>query len=499
MRGLRGRRHRPGGMTARVAVCTALALLLPVAALAWPKLTLRYPDGHVGPGLPLQRLEDSSDEVYVPANGLCSALDLETFWRPETRKLVIKVEERKITVTVGSRLVLDGDNEVLLRVPVHYLQGTVMLPLEFIDRVLTPALGPTARLDREGPDLILGPSNSDVLGIEYRETMDGTEVRFRLAKPLRYRVQATSDEVVRVMLAEARIDPMTLAADQPAPLVRNVRAEQSGRNAAIYLTVEPPLAGVASRGEDDGLTLVVSLRPDESRKPESKQPAYVRPLVELPTAAADSFDLVALDAGHGGFDPGVRAGGRVEKDVTLDLAWRLRPILEQTLGVRVLLLRANDETMSAQSRAEIANRAGADALITLHCNGAFDSKARGFEVLYPTAPPTPQSETALASIRTGIADFNPWDTSYAGSEKNSAVLAGYLDAELGRVLGSPNRGSRPEPVELLLAATMPSAQVEVGFLTDPQEAANFETDEFVTHLGEGIAAALRRYAAQLHH
>jgi N-acetylmuramoyl-L-alanine amidase len=479
-----------------MAGCVLLALLLPAVVAAWPKLTLRYPDGHVGPGLPLQRLEDSSDEVYVTANGLCAALELETFWRPETRKLVIKVEDRKIQVTVGARLVLDGDNEVLLRVPVHYVQGTVMVPLEFIDRVLAPALGPTARLNRDGPELVLGPSNSDVLGVDYRETIDGTEVRFRLAKPLRYRVQATSDEVVRVVLAEARIDPMTLAADQPAPLVRNVRAEQSGHNAAIYLTVEPPLAGVASRGEDDGMTLIVTLRPDESHKPEPKRTAFVRPLVEMPTAAADSFDLVALDAGHGGFDPGVRAGGHVEKDVTLDLAWRLRPILEQALGVRVLLLRANDETMSAQTRAEIANRAGADVLITLHCNAAFDSKARGFEVLYPTAPPTKQDETALASIRSGIADFNPWDTAYAGNQQNSAMLAGYLEAELGRVLDGPNRGTRPAPVELLLAATMPSAQVEVGFLTDPEEAQVLETDEFVTRLGEGIAEALRRFAAQ---
>jgi N-acetylmuramoyl-L-alanine amidase len=477
----------------------ALAILgTPGAAFSWAKLALRFPDGRLGPALPLQRLEDTSDEAYVPANPLCAALDLDTFWRPETRKLVIKVGERRIQVTVDTRLVLDGSDEVLLRVPVHYVQGTVMLPLEFIERVLAPALGPTARLDRERIELVLGPSNSDVLGIDYAETMEGTEVRVRLAKPLNCRVQPTSDEIVRISLAEARVDPVAIATDKPAPLVRNVRAEQSGQNAVIYVSVEPPLAGVTSRGEDDGLSLVVTLRRGEAKAPEPEPGRYVRPMVEMPTAAADSFDLVALDAGHGGFDPGVAVAGRVEKELTLDLAWRVRPILERELGVRVLLLRSNDETLSAQSRAEIANRAGADVLLTLHCNASFGSRARGFEVLYPVAMQSSRADAALASVRSGIADFNPWDTTYLPHAGNSATLAGFLEAELGRQLGNPDRGARPAPVELLHAAAMPSAQIEVGFLSEPQEAALIGSEEFASRLGAAIAEALRRYWVQVH-
>jgi len=486
-------------MRRATALMVAIAVLgTPGVAFSWAKLTLRFADGRLGPALPLQRLEDTSEEAYVPANPLCAALDLDTFWRPETRKLVIKVGDRRIQVTVDTRLVLDGSNEVLLRVPVHYVQGTVMLPLEFVERVLAPALGPTVRLDRERIELVLGPANSDILGIEYAETIDGTEVRVRLAKPLSFRVQQTSDEIVRISLAEARVDPVALAADKPAVLVRNVRAEQSGKNVAIYLSVVPPLAGVTSRGENDGTSLVVTLRRGEAKAQEPATDRYVRPMVEMPTAAADSFDLVALDAGHGGFDPGVEAAGRVEKNLTLDLAWRVRPILERELGVRVLLLRSDDVTLSAQSRAEIANRAGADVLLTLHCNASFGSRARGFEVLYPIAEQSTRADAALASVRSGIADFNAWDMAYLPHAGNSATLAGFLEVELGQQLGNSGRGARPAPVELLHAAAMPSAQIEVGFLSEPEEAAQIASEEFASRLGTAIAAALRRYWVQVH-
>jgi N-acetylmuramoyl-L-alanine amidase len=286
------------------------------------------------------------------------------------------------------------------------------------------------------------------------------------------------------------VEVLALAADQPSTLVHSARAEQKGKDAAVYFEVEPPLGGVSDRLEDAGKTIVLMLLRGQS-KPEPAA-AYVRPLVEIPSPA-DSFDLVALDAGHGGFDHGVQASGLLEKNVTLQLAQAVQPLLEHELGVRVLLLRANDETLSAETRAEIANRAGADLLVSLHCNAAFAGGAHGWEVFYAAPVRSPAGDAVLAANRSGVTDFSPWDTASLPFAARSAAFADQVRAELGRALDGPGRGAQPEPIELLRAVAMPAVQVECGFLTDADDASRLSGSEFAARLATGLAAAIRRY------
>jgi N-acetylmuramoyl-L-alanine amidase len=454
------------------------------------RLGLRYADGRASRPLPLERAEPASDEQYVSADALCDALGLDRSWKSEARTLLIRAGDHQLQVTVDTRLVLDGNTEIVLHVPVRDDQGNVLLPLEFVERVLTPAMGPGLLLDRSRLELAIGPGESDVLGIDYRSTSDGTEVRVRLARPLRYQSHATSDETVRLLLEDAKVDVLGLAADQPASSIRSTRAEQKGKNAALYFEVSVPVGGVTDRVEDDGKAILLTILPGQVR-PEPK-PSYVRPLVEV-ASAADSFDLIVLDAGHGGFDRGVAASGMVEKDVTLRLALAVQPILEHELGMRVLLLRSEDATLSAESRAEAANRAGADMLVSLHCNAAFGGKARGFEVLYASPVRTTAGDAVMAASRSGVADFSPWDTASLPYADRSGVLADIVRNELGRSLDGPNRGARAAPLELLRAVAMPAVQVECGFLTDADEASKLAGAAFPAQLAEGLVASVRKY------
>jgi N-acetylmuramoyl-L-alanine amidase len=321
-------------------------------------------------------------------------------------------------------------------------------------------------------------------------------VLLRLARPLRYRAQSTSQEIVRVQLAGAKLDPVALADDQPAPLVRNVRAEQGEKDAAIYFQVDPSISGLQDHAEDDGRTILLTLL--RGQAPPEPRSAYVQPLIEVRDSggATDSFDLVVLDPGHGGFDRGVQAAGRLEKDVVLRLAQQVQPLLERELGVRVLLTRNSDETITPEARAEIANRLRADAFISLHCNGWYDASAHGFEVLYPVAERSPAADAAHASASRGLADFSPWDAGQMPFVARSTDLADLLQAELGRQLEMTNRGTRAAAIEVLAGATMPAVLLEVGFLTDPDEAAKIDGGEFPARLAAGLAAALRQLQGQ---
>jgi hypothetical protein len=109
-----------------------VTVLLPQVLQA-QSLRVLYEGGNRHHTLRLVQLEPNSQEYYVSANELSQALDLERFWKPETQKMVFKVEDRRVQVTVGTRLVINGGRDVLLHVPVHYQRGSVMLPLEFVE------------------------------------------------------------------------------------------------------------------------------------------------------------------------------------------------------------------------------------------------------------------------------------------------------------------------------------------------------------------------------
>jgi N-acetylmuramoyl-L-alanine amidase len=164
--------------------------------------------------------------------------------------------------------------------------------------------------------------------------------------------------------------------------------------------------------------------------------------------------------------------------------------------MRILLLRANDQTLSAETRAELANRAGADLLVSLHCNGAFNSSARGVEVLYPEPTPSTAGDAALAASQSGVAEFNAAETVFLPYADESAVWAEMVRDELADALGGTNRGARAAPIDLLRLVAMPSVQVECGFLTHPQEAARFGTADFADRLATALAAAIDKYRAR---
>jgi N-acetylmuramoyl-L-alanine amidase len=297
-----------------------------------------------------------------------------------------------------------------------------------------------------------------------------------------------------VVLTGGRIDPLALAADRPAPLVRNVRGEQREKDATIYLQVDPPLGGFAALAENGGRTLVITLRRGAA-VPAAGKAAYVRPLVEMPAvgASADSFDLIALDAGHGGFDSGVKANGIVEKDFTLQVATQLQALLERDLGLRVLLLRSGDATLSVESRAEIANRARADAFISLHCNAWFDPEARGFAVLFAAPGTSTRNTSALRTAEQGLTEFVPWNAACVPFAARSQRLAERVEAALGSALDLPRNGLHAAPLEVLQGAAMPGVVLEMGFLTSPDDVAKLSAADFASRLESGMATAIRQF------
>lgn len=158
-------------------------------------------------------------------------------------------------------------------------------------------------------------------------------------------------------------------------------------------------------------------------------------LAEMSGTAKIQRPLVVLDPGHGGRDPGaVGSGGLRECEVTLEVAWLARELLEARGEVRVGMTRRTDVYVPLRERAEQANEAGARALVSIHCN-ASNGRARGIETFH-----------------------------FRGSERG-ARLARCIQTSLTEALpGVPDRGIKPAGYLVLRETRMPAALCELEFI-----------------------------------
>jgi N-acetylmuramoyl-L-alanine amidase len=169
---------------------------------------------------------------------------------------------------------------------------------------------------------------------------------------------------------------------------------------------------------------------------------------------------VVIDAGHGGFDRGGVPGQRIsEKDKTLDVALRLRRIL-QADGTRVIMTRDRDVFVPLGTRTSIANSYRNAVFVSIHFNCSSRGGANGVETYY--------------------------------YRSDSAALAASIHRNV--VAGAPteNRGIRRRGFFVLRRTAIPSVLVECGFLTNPTEGQLAQTDSYRQKLAEQIARGIRR-------
>jgi N-acetylmuramoyl-L-alanine amidase len=225
---------------------------------------------------------------------------------------------------------------------------------------------------------------------------------------------------------------------------------------------------------------------------------------------------IVLDPGHGGHDTGaIGPTGLMEKDVVLDLASRLRRLLQDRLGVRVLMTRTEDEFVSLADRSAFANRAKADFLISLHVNAASKRGAVGFETFFFAREPSDNDARASAQRENLVVEGNGAggndleallkttlaDMAVTRDIKESSNLAERLLASLEKILRVDNRGVKSGPFYILATAAMPAVLVESAFITNPKEERKLQRDEhrqrIADALYEGIAAYKVRYEQRL--
>jgi N-acetylmuramoyl-L-alanine amidase len=214
---------------------------------------------------------------------------------------------------------------------------------------------------------------------------------------------------------------------------------------------------------------------------------------------------IVLDPGHGGKDPGAMAFGLKEKDIVLQIARKLAPILQEELGCEVVLTRNDDIFIPLEERTAIANTENADLFVSIHINAHPSASVRGLETYYLNL--TTNAEAMRVAARenaTSTHQMSDLQDILSDIMKNSKIdessrLAQYVHNSIlteGPKNGfgnSKNLGVKQAPFYVLIGAQMPAILLEVAFITNQQDAQNLQNPTYLRHLAEDIAQGIRAY------
>ena len=227
-----------------------------------------------------------------------------------------------------------------------------------------------------------------------------------------------------------------------------------------------------------------------------------------PTVLHPRRPIVAIDAGHGGIDPGtVGVGGVLEKDVTLAMAQRLKRALDGTGRFKAILVRDDDSFIRLRDRIERGRKAEAGLFVSLHADSIAQPSHRGASV-YTLSEEASDTEAArLASkenkadiiVGADLSDEDPLVTEILidlvrrDTNNRSIDFADRLIQRLQGVTRLIRHSRRFAGFAVLKAPDMPSVLLELGYLSNAEDAKNLTSRAYRAKLADVITAAIERY------
>ena len=408
--------------------------------------------------------------------------------------VTVSFRGRTIVASANRPIISANGRVVTLSSPVVRSGRRWLVPIDFLSSALATIYDRRIELRRASRLVVVGDVRLPRVSVVIASAGPPTRAEVEIAPSAPVVVAAEPGR----LLVRIDADGLDLAALPPgAGLVERIRPGDQPNSVAVLLT-DAAGQGRASVATANNVTRVLIEVPaaSESRspipdpRPPIPDPRPSTPDPRVATPGSRAWQTIAIDPGHGGDDVGVRgARGAEEKQLTLDVARRLRALVEARLGLRVILTREDDRSLSLDERAAVANNGKANLLISLHVNGSRGPASSGAEVFHLQLD-RESEEVVRAAASEGVVlpslgggqrrlDLIPWDLAQARYLDDSARLAEVLQEELQRQqVPMSEHPLRQAPLRLLSAANMPAALVEVAYLTNPQQENRLGTDEF---------------------
>jgi N-acetylmuramoyl-L-alanine amidase len=427
--------------------------------------------------------------AYVALDRVATSLGTRLDATPGSIQAYLRTPGHVVTFTRNwAHVVVDGA-PVVLDAPVRVKAGVWLVPQAFVERVLPrltsvqPAALPRAATAR--------PQLED---LRLRSYPSFTRVVVETSSPLPYRAEPGTAREARIRLVgltgEARTEEVGDG------LVSEIRLERAGADALLRVVFEDAPTAPRVTALTDPHRLVLDFRRAGEDVERGGAPA------------ATPLRVIVLDAGHGGHDAGATGpSGLMEKDLVLDVTRRVARLVEEQLGVKVVLSRDGDHFVPLRDRTSFANRERADLFVSIHANAHRQTDSAGVETYFLSSEATDnaarqvaasensvvQLETPTARGRADVVKAILWDLAQSEFQAESSRLAEIVLDSMTQSLRIPNRGVKQAGFYVLGGAAMPAILVEIGFVTNPREERRLKDSRYRDEIARAILAGLGEY------
>lgn len=348
--------------------------------------------------------------------------------------------------------------------------------------------------------------------LRYDRTAKRIRLVFDLTRPVKFTQQRSADPdqfILDLKNASLSDTVKEKIEDDGFPAEIEVKQQAHPRRVQVILEMDE-VAGVKLRTFAKPPRLVMDYFPKTARstgvaQPRITLPPVARQITPSQRQARLDIETVILDPGHGGKDPGaIGRNGLTEKEVVLDVALRLRELLRDRLGKKVLMTREKDEFIELDDRAKFANRRKADLFVSVHINSHPRRNVRGVE-MYHFGIASDRRAMEVAARENGdsidhahdFVDLIRADLALSKRIEDSQNLAWETKLAFVNLVGSQydtlDHGVKTAPFYVLRYTAMPSILAELAFISNPIEERRLKHTDFRQKAAEGLYEGIRNY------
>ncbi len=349
------------------------------------------------------------------------------------------------------------------------------MPARFVRALLLLALLPVA------PAAVHA---ADIQALRVWAGPDHTRAVFDISGPLEYKLFTLENPDRLVLDIEGSTLSETFSAPKASGLLGGVRTgKQGGRDLRVVFDLTEgvrPKSFLLPPADKLGHRLVIDLLPTAAKA------APVVRTVEQAVPSTERNVIIAIDAGHGGEDPGaIGPGGLHEKRVVLAIAKELESLFNREQGYRAVMIREGDYYIGLKQRRDLARKTQADLLISVHADAFTSPKAQGSSVYALSNRGASSAMAAFLAASENSTDAIGGvliegkdddlvkiltDLSMTASLEASLRIGSHVLDRMGRLTHLHSKRVEQAAFAVLKAPDIPSILVETGFISNPEEA-----------------------------
>lgn len=345
----------------------------------------------------------------------------------------------------------------------------------------------------------------DIQGVRIWPAPDNTRLVLDLSGPVQYQLTQQAGRI-EIQISDARLLNPLPAYDNKKSLFSKIESLPALDGATLTLQIKP---GVEAKSftlkpyEQYGHRLVVDLYPAAAVKASVEQPREAKPAVPLRDV------VVAIDAGHGGEDPGAHGKrGTQEKTITLAIARKLAAIINKERGMKAVLTRDGDYYVSLRGRIHKAREHKADLFVSVHADAFLKPEARGSSVFTLSQRGASNEAARWLAERENAADLVGGvslddkddllasvllDLSQTATIEASHDVASNVLAELDGVGDLHKSDVQQAGFVVLKSPDVPSILVETAFISNPREEQKLRDPSHQERLAQAVMKGVREY------